>query len=112
MYIGIFWIYEDSIYTYTQKAVKATQDVEIGHVDYWDSLRQKHKELKEYPYDCIPRGRVLLKDDKSIVYSSKEIINDSRKRALISDVFKLNESTEFKYDEHYSQIIDLGFEEL
>lgn len=112
MYIGIFWVYQDKIYTYTQKAVKDTQDVAVGHVDYWNYLRQKHKELKEYTYDFVPRGRVLLKEAKPIVYSSKEIINDVTTRDLISHAFELDNSTEFKYDEHYSKILDLGFEVL
>lgn len=112
MQIGIFWIFEDCIYTYTQKALYDNQDVDMGHVDYWQELCLKHKELREYSYDYIPRGRVLLKGAIPVVYSSKEIINSLDKRELIQKSFELSSNTKFIYDEHYSPILDLGFEKL
>lgn len=86
------------------------QDMETGHVDYWQTLQSQHKELRNYPYDYIPRGRVLLKDEEIIVYSSNDVINDKKSRGLIIKDFELNDP-KFVYDEHYRKILDLGFEE-
>ena len=108
--IGIFWIYDSIIYCYKEEVTNQNdQDVEVGHVDYWQTLQSKYKELNEYPYDYVPRGRVLLKNGDIIVYSSKEIINNEEYKKLIIDSFQLK-NVKFKYDEHYKKIYDLGFE--
>ena len=109
--IGIFWIYNDKIYTYKEdRNSKKDRDTEVGQVDYWSVLQGNHHELLEYSYDYIPRGRVLVKNHKHIVYNSREIIHDTNKVNLIVKEFKLK-NYELKFDEHYSPILDLGFDD-
>lgn len=92
--IGIFWIYQDKIYSYKEEVINDdNQDIETGHVDYWQILQSKHKELRSYSYDYILGGRVLLKDEEIIVYSSNDIINDKKSTNLIVNDFKLDDET-------------------
>lgn len=108
--IGIFWIHNNKIYSYKEEDLSQTdQDVEVGHVDYWQTLQAKYKELREYSYDYIPRGRVLLKNGETVVYSSHEVIDNDHSKELILKSYELN-SASFVYDEHYQKIYDLGFE--
>lgn len=108
--IGIFWIYEDQIYSYKEELCEEyNQDVEVGHVDFWEQLQSQHKNIREFSYDYIPRGRVLLSDGEIIVYSSNDIIRNDKYRKLILECFALN-NAKFIYDEHYQKILDLGFD--
>ena len=108
--IGIFWIHKDAIYSYKEEVLKKhEQDVEIGHVEYWRQLQVQHKILSEFPYDYIPRGRVLLSEGKFKIYSSKEIISEKKYHNLILNCFELKDAN-FIYDEHYQKILDLGFD--
>ena len=108
--IGIFWIFQGRIYSYCEKMEnKLHQDVDKGHYEYWPTLQSHYRELRDYSYDVIPRGRVLIKNGEVIVYSSQEIINDENARKLILEHFGLKEAR-FVYDEHYKMIADLGFD--
>ena len=108
--IGIFWIFQGRIYSYREKMTDALhQDVDKGHYEYWPTLQSLYPELRDYSYDVIPRGRVLVKNGEVVVYSSQEIIDDIRTRRLIIEHFGLKEAR-FIYDEHYQKIADLGFD--
>ena len=108
--IGIFWIYQGRIYSYREKMTDALhQDVERGHYEHWPTLQSHYRELQDYSYDVVPRGRVLVKNGEVIVYSSREIIDDENTRKLILEHFRLKEAR-FVYDEHYKKIADLGFD--
>ena len=85
------------------------QDVDRGHYEYWPTLQSHYPKLRDYSYDVVPRGRVLVNDGEVIVYSSQEIINDESARRLILEHFGLNEAR-FVYDEHYQKIADFGFD--
>lgn len=105
--IGIFWIYEDKIYSYKEPLSDlSNQDVEMGHIVYWKVLQGTYKIFQNFEYDYISRGRVLLKDEEIIVYSGKHIIHDTQFQNLIIKEFDLENPT-FKYDSHYSKILDL-----
>jgi hypothetical protein len=102
--IDIFWIYKNKIYSYKENVTESqNQDVEMGHVEYLDEIQSEHKNLREFSYDYIPRGRVLLKNAKVLVYSSNEIIENDMYRNKILNCFKL-EAAQFVYDEHYENI--------
>jgi len=108
--IGIFWIFQGRIYSYREKMTDALhQDVDKGHYEYWFTLQNLYPELRDYSYDVVPRGRVLVNDGEVIVYSSQEIIDDEDTRRLILEHFGLNEAR-FVCDEHYQKIADLGFD--
>jgi len=108
--IGIFWIYENQIYSYQEELYEQyNQDVEIGHAEYWEQLQSQYKKLREFSYDYIPRGRVLLSDGEIKVYSSNDIIRNDNYRKFILEYFKLD-GAKFIYDEHYRKILDLGFD--
>ncbi len=108
--IGIFWIFHGRIYSYREKMANMLhQDVDKGHYEYWPTLQSHHRELQDYSYDVIPRGRVLVKNGEAVVYSSQEIIDDAHTRRLIIEHFGLK-NARFFYDEHYQKIADLGFD--
>ncbi len=108
--IGIFWIFRGRIYSYRETMTGALhQDVDMGHYEYWPILQSLYRELRDYSYDVVPRGRVLVKNGEVIVYSSREIIDDENARKLILEHFRLKEAR-FVYDEHYKKIADLGFD--
>lgn len=112
--LGIFWIDKNNIYTLQENRDKVIQidgarDIETGHVDYWNILQNKYQKFKHLGYDQVPRGRVLEKGSKIIVYSSKDIIKNY-KDLIINDFDLVKEQVEFIVDEHYAPILDLGFE--
>ena len=108
--IGIFWIFQGRIYSYREKMADTLhQDVDRGHYEYWPTLQSHYPKLRDYSYDVIPRGRVLVKNGEVVVYSSQEIIGDEKTRQLIVKHFGL-QNARFIYDEHYQKIANLGFD--
>ena len=112
--LGIFWIDQNNIFA-LQEAIDSVisiddvRDIGTGHVDYWATLQRENSQFKDRGYDHIPRGRVLERKKKIVVYSCKDIIQNYQD--LITNSFNLpKEKIEFIVDEHYAPILDLGYE--
>lgn len=111
-YLGLFWFHQGKVVlSYQQIPEEADRDnlsidVEMGHYEYWESLRQTGKLTmsglsQDLEYDDIKRGRVLYLFSKKnyVIYLWKN--HDKSQRELIRTAFHLPETSLFVWDEHY-----------
>lgn len=120
-FIGVFWIYRDSIFgcsTVKQNGVMRVSkiiDSNFEHATEWQKVLTQQKnlpsELKAQEYFSIPRGRVLYNDKNHchIVYLDRKL-NNLGCRELISRFFQFEISrTIWRNDLHYTtDEIELG----
>lgn len=113
-FIGIFWIYNDSIFgcsTAHQNGVMRVSDIfdsDFGHAGEWQNLLTQQKnlpvEIKTQEYFSIPRGRVLYNDKNHchVVYLDRKL-NNLRCRELVGKFFKFEISQAiWRNDLHYT----------
>lgn len=113
-FIGVFWIYRDSIFgrsTVKQNGVMRVSkiiDSNFEHATEWQKVLTQQKnlpsELKAQEYFSIPRGRVLYNDKNHchIVYLDRKL-NNLGFRELISSFFQFEISRAiWRNDLHYT----------
>lgn len=113
-FIGIFWIYRDSIFgfsTVKQNGVMRVSEIidsNFEHATEWQKVLTQQKklpsELKAQEYFSIPRGRVLYNDKNHchIVYLDRKL-NNLGCRELISRFFQFEISRAiWRNDLHYT----------
>jgi hypothetical protein len=107
--IGIFWIFENKIFSETQKindikTINGFKDSDLSHYQVWNKIRNQHPKFYLYEYEDIPRGRVVynVSKNKFVIYCNENIPQDETLKRLILEKFQLlNEKSVFQEDEHY-----------
>jgi len=107
--IGIFWIFENKIFSETQKindikTINGFKDSDLSHYQVWNKIRNQHPKFYLYEYEDIPRGRVVynVSKNKFVIYCNENILQDEILKRLILEKFQLlNEKSVFQEDEHY-----------
>jgi len=107
--IGIFWIFENKIFSETQKindikTINGFKDSDLSHYQVWNKIRNQHPKFYLYEYEDIPRGRVVynVSKNKFVIYCNENILQDEILKRLILEKFQLlNEKSVFQKDEHY-----------
>jgi len=115
--IGIFWIYEQRVFSEVQKledikSINGFKDSNLSHYKGWNKIKNQHPKFYLYEYEDIPRGRVVydIKNKIFIIYCNKNILQDEISKRLILEKFNLlrrfeiSKDIRFKEDEQY-QII-------
>ena len=113
--IGIYWYFESQLIVYAEdassvKPVEGFSDVEMSHYEFWDTVKKKDPSKRNFEYEDIPRGRIVMdtKKEKFIVYGSSKLIEDNQFKTTVIAEFSLpKEQTVFKQDFHYEDPTDL-----
>lgn len=109
--IGIFWILpDDGICAFPEKfRVESNgrhfHDSEQSHIRLWPNVVYSHKELGDYRYEEIPRGRILFdyRSNKFIAYICEDYVRNPLIRNALKDAFCLHQQKiMWATDEHYN----------
>ena len=107
--VGLFWGYREELYHHSVDVASGEDDGSFvngryDHVDYWPLLEQRHRHLRVYDYEEVPRGRVIFIKDRGRyrIMCDKALITPLY-LGLIREVFDLHEEeTEVLQDMHYT----------
>ena len=110
--IGIFWIWQETIFGAAQEPANGIEnypgiiDSQLDHASTWDKMQHCNclpEELTDREYYTVPRGRVLLrKGGETLVYLDKKLINRFAK-LLITDFFEASlHRIQWCSDSHYT----------
>ena len=110
--IGVFWIFENKVFSETQKledikSINGFKDSDLSHYQVWDKIKTQHPKFYLYEYEDIPRGRVVynIEENQFIIYCNENTLQEEISKKLILEKFQLlNINSIFKADEHYSII--------
>ncbi len=117
--IGIYWYYNGKLIVYAEdassvKPVEGFLDVDMSHYEFWDIVKKKDSSKRNFEYEDIPRGRIVMdiKKEKFIVYGSRKLIEDNQfNKAIIGEFSLPKEQTVFKQDFHYEDpsVLEINF---
>jgi len=103
--IGIFWIYEQQVFSEVQKledvkTINGFKDSNLSHYKVWNKIKDQHPNFYLYEYEDIPRGRVIydIENKIFIIYCDKNILQDEISKRLILEKFKLLRRFEISKD--------------
>lgn len=109
--IGVFWLYNGAVFGKAVsvdtgfEGVPGIVDSRDDHVDVWERERpwiHVSATLAGVEYQDVPRGRVLSRQGKPLVYADKTLMNADSK-LLIAQFFDFNpDAAHWQSDLHYT----------
>jgi hypothetical protein len=109
--IGVFWVYNGTVFGKAVsvetgfEGVPGIVDSRDDHVDVWEHERpwlDVSAALASAEYQDVPRGRVLSRQGKPLVYADKTLLN-AESKMRIAQFFEFNpDAAIWKSDMHYT----------
>lgn len=109
--IGVFWVYNGTVFGKAVsvdagfEGVPGIVDSRDDHVDVWEHERpwvHVSASLASAEYQDVPRGRVLSRQGRPLVYADKSLLNTESK-FLIAQFFDFNpDVAHWQSDVHYT----------
>jgi len=77
--------------------------LDVGHVDFWPTVVRRLQELKGYPYEHFPRGRVnwRAEDDRYLLLLDRKLMTDGFLGQLRAEWCLPADQTDIMSDRHY-----------
>ena len=109
MQIGIFWIYQNKIFSKKEaldsiQKINGFKDSNLSHYEVWEEIKYTYRDFYLYEYEEIPRGRVVwdVENKQFLIYCNQKILKDEKAKALVINDFGFTMPYRFIYDEHYT----------
>lgn len=113
--IGIFWILPNEIICAFPEKIDVESngrhfhDSQQSHIKLWPKVVYSNKELGDFGYEEIPRGRIIFdyRSNKFIAYVCADFVREPLIRKALRDAFGLvRQKVMWATDEHYNFGVD------